>query len=75
MCRATQKNKNRHGMNESATMKSKDNIKRVSYEQYVIKKTPKRGKKRRLCCANNMQLFKEHMNSMKKVHKSTCQMC
>ena len=68
------KNKHKHGMNESATMKCKDNVKRVSYEQYVLEKTPKQGKKARLC-ANKMQLFKEHMNSMKKVHKSTCQMC
>jgi hypothetical protein len=44
------------------------------YEQYVLEKTPKKGKKTRLC-ANNMQLFQEHMNSMKKVHKSKSQMC
>ena len=70
----THKNKQRRGMNEAATIKCKDNIMRVSYEQYFLEKTPKRGKKTRLC-VNNMQLFKEHVNSMKKVHKSTCQMC
>ena len=71
---ATQMRKGKRGINETLLVKCKDIIRRVSYSQYLHEKTPWRGKKTRLC-ANNMHLFKEHMNSMKKIHKAACQMC
>jgi hypothetical protein len=76
MCASTQLSIiQRRQRNESATIKCKDNIRRVPYEQYASVKAPqRRGPKPRLC-SNNMQLLKEHLRRMKKMHKSTCQMC
>ncbi len=72
MCASTQLNNyQRHQRNESATIKCKDNIRRVTYEQYASVKAPQRqGPKPRLC-SNNMQLLKEHLRSMKTMHKES----
>jgi hypothetical protein len=40
----------------------------------LMKKKPKGAKTNRLC-TGNMMLWKDHLNSMKRVHLETCQMC
>ena len=42
--------------------------------QYLDEKKPRGAKKTRLC-AVNMMLLKQHLNSMKRVHLATCQIC
>jgi hypothetical protein len=66
--------KHRRGSNECSVVKCSDNIKRVAYEHYEEEKKPRRGKKSR-SCSGNLELLREHINSMKKSHKSTCKMC
>jgi hypothetical protein len=59
---------------ETGVIKCDNHIKRVSYSQYLDEKNPRGAKKTRLC-AGNMTLLKEHVNSMKRVHLASCQMC
>jgi hypothetical protein len=49
-------------------------ISRESHIFYIWIKKNQGGKKTRLC-AGNMTLLKQHLNSMKRVHLATCQMC
>jgi hypothetical protein len=74
MCKNTQMNKKKHGTSVIGLIKCNDHIKRVSYSLYLDEKKPQGGKKTRLC-AGNMTLLKQHLNSMKRVHLATCQMC
>ncbi len=46
----------------------------VTIISYIDEKKPRGAKKTRLC-AGNMMLLKEHLNSMKRVHLASCQMC
>ena len=70
----TLKNKGKRlGIDESAIVASRDNEKRVTYNQYLDKKQP-RGKKSRLC-AGDLDLLREHFNSMTRVSAGTCQWC
>ncbi len=70
----TQKNKQKCGSIKVGVIKCEDHVKRVSYAQYLGEKQPRGAKKTRLC-ARNMMLLKKHLNSMKRVHPSSCQMC
>ncbi len=74
MRKNTQMNKKKHGTSEIGLIKCDNHIKRVSYLLYLDEKKLQGGKKTRLC-AGNMTLLKQHMNSMKRVHLATCQMC
>ncbi len=70
----TQKNKQKRGSIEVGVIECEDHVKRISYSQYLDEKQPRGAKKTRLC-AGNMTLLKGHLNSMKRVHKSSCQIC
>jgi hypothetical protein len=67
-------NKKKHGTSDIDLIKCNNHIKRVSYLLYLDDKKSRGGKKTRLC-AGNMTLLKHHLNSMKRVHLATCQMC
>jgi hypothetical protein len=67
------KKKNR-GTSKVGVIECDVHIKRVSYLQYLDEKKTRGAKKTRLC-AGNMMLLKEHVNSMKRVHLASCQMC
>ena len=70
----TSKNKKlRLGGDEPSLVLCNDNTDRVSYAQYLDVKQP-RGKKSRLC-TGDLDLLKEHINSMKRVGKAACQWC
>ena len=69
----TIKNQERRGDNLSSLTTCDDQVKRVSYAQYLDEKKP-RGRKSRLC-SDDLLLLKEHLNSMKKSHAAKCSMC
>ncbi len=69
----TQMNKKMCGTSDIGLIECKDHIKRVSYLLYLDEK--KRGGKKTRLYAGNMTLLKQHLNSMKRVHLTTCQMC
>ena len=75
---ATQQNKHKRGgenIDEVSLVKCKDNTVRVSYEQYEKeKKQLRNGKKPRLC-SGDLELMKEHLQSMKKTHPAACGYC
>jgi hypothetical protein len=73
MQKATQINRKKQGIDEEALVECDDHIKRVSYLQYLDEKQPRKGKESRLC-SDNLALLK-HINSMKKVHGVSCNMC
>ncbi len=72
--KATQINRKKQGIEEEALVECEDHIKRVSYSQYLDEKQPHKGKESRLC-VDNLTLLKKHINSMKKVHSASCNMC
>ncbi len=72
--KVSQMNKRKRGMDRDVLVECDDHIKRVSYSKYIDEKQPKKGKKTRLC-ADNMNLLKKHLNSMKRVHGASCNMC
>ncbi len=74
MCKNTQMNKKKHGTSDIGLIECNDHIERVSYLLYLDEKKPRGGKKTRLG-AGNMMLLKHHLNSMKRVHLASCQMC
>jgi hypothetical protein len=74
MRKNTQMNKKKPGTSDIGLIKCNDHIKRVSYLLYLDEKKTQGGKKTRLC-TGNMMLIKQHLNSMKRVHLATCQMC
>jgi hypothetical protein len=74
MQKATQINKKKQGIDEEALVECDDHMKRVSYLQYLDEKQPRKGKDSRLC-SDNLTLLKKHINSMKKVHGASCNMC
>ncbi len=74
MRKNTQMNKKKHGTSDIGLIKCNNQIKRVSYLMYLDEKKPQEGKKTRLC-DGNMMLLKQYLNSMKRVHLATCQMC
>jgi hypothetical protein len=74
MRKNTQINKKECGASDIGLIKCNNHIKRVSYLLYLDEKKPRGGKKTRLC-AGNMTLLKQHLNSVKRVHLATCQMC
>ncbi len=74
MCKNTQMNKKKHGTSDIGLIECDNHIKRVSYLLYLDEKKTQGGIKTRLC-AGNMMLLKQHLNSMKRVHLTTCQMC
>ncbi len=55
-------------------MECDDHMKSVSYLQYPDEKQPRKGKESRLCL-DNLTLLKKHINSIKKVHGASCNMC
>jgi hypothetical protein len=67
-------NKKKRGTSGIGLIECGDHIKRVSYLLYLDEKKSRGGKKTRLC-TGNMTLLKQHLNSMKRVHLATCQMC
>ncbi len=74
MRKNTQMKMRNHRTSKVGVIECDDHIKRVSYLQYLDEKKPRGAKKTRLC-AGNMTLLKEHVNSMKRVHLASCQMC
>ena len=74
MHKNTHMNKKKRGTSVIGLIECDDHIKRVSYLLYLDEKKPRGGKKTRLC-AGNMMLLKQHLNSMKRVHLATCQIC
>jgi hypothetical protein len=74
MHKNTPMNKKKHGTSNIGHIECDDHIKRVSYLQYLDEKKPRGAKKMRLC-TGNMTLLKQHLNSMKRVHLASCQMC
>ncbi len=74
MPKNTQMKKRNHGTSEVRDIECDNHITRGSYLQYLDEKKPRGAKKTRLC-AGNMTLLKEHVNSMKRVHLASCQMC
>ncbi len=50
-------------------------ISRESPIRNTLMKKNTRGAKKTRLCAGNMTLLKEHLNSMKRVHLASCQMC
>ncbi len=74
MCKNTQTNKKKRGTSDIGLMECDNHIKRVSYLLYLDEKKTQGGKKTRLW-AGNMMLLKQHMNSIKRVHVASCQMC
>jgi hypothetical protein len=73
MRKNTQMNKKKGGTSDIGLIECSNHIKRVSYLLYLEEKT-QGGKKTRFC-AGNMTLLKQHLNSTKRVHLATCQMC
>ena len=75
---ATQQKKNKRGganIEEVSLVRCNDREVRVSYEQYEKeKKQVRKGKKPRLC-SGDLDLLKEHIQSMKKVHPAACGYC
>jgi hypothetical protein len=70
----TVKNKNKRlSGDEPSLVQCKDNTDRVSFSQYLDVKQPC-GKKSQLC-TGDLDLLKEHINSMKRVGKAACQWC
>jgi hypothetical protein len=61
-------------MNGDVLVECDDHIKRVSYSKYLDEKQPRKGKESRLC-SGNMALLKKHLNIMKRVHGTSCNMC
>jgi hypothetical protein len=74
MRKNTQMNKKKHRTSDIGLIECDNLIKRVSYLRYLDEKNTQGGKKTRLC-AGNITLLKQHLNSMKRVHLATCQMC
>jgi hypothetical protein len=74
MQKATQINRKKQEIDEKALVECDDHIKRVSYLQYLDEKQPRKRKESRLCL-DNLTLLKKHINSMKKVHGASCNMC
>jgi hypothetical protein len=74
MHKNTQLNKKKHGTSNIGLIKCNNHIKRVSYLLYLDEKESRGVKKTRLC-ACYMMLLKQHLNSMKRVHLATCQIC
>jgi hypothetical protein len=74
MRKNTQMKKRNRGTSKVGVIECGDHIKRVSYLQYHYEKKTRGSKKTRLC-AGNMTLLKEHVNSMKRVHLASCQIC
>jgi hypothetical protein len=74
MRKNTQMKKRNRGTSEVGVIECEDHIKIVSYLQYIDEKKT-RGAKRTRLCTGNMTLLKEHVNSMKRVHLASCQMC
>ncbi len=74
MQKATQINKKKLGINEEALVECDDHMKRGSYLQYLDEKQPRKGEESRLC-SDNLMLLKKHINSMKRVHGASCNMC
>jgi hypothetical protein len=74
MQKATQINRKKLGKDEEVLVEFDDHMKRVSYLQYLDEKQPCKGKESRLC-SDNLMLLKKHINSMKKVHGASCNMC
>ncbi len=74
MRNTTQMNERKHGTSKVGVIKCEDHIKRVFYAQYLDEKQPRGAKKTRLC-TSNMMLLKQHLNSMKRVHLASCQIC
>jgi hypothetical protein len=74
MQKATQINRKKQGIDEEALVECDDHMKRVSYSQYLDEKQPRKGKESRLCL-DNLTLLKKRINSMKKVHGASCNMC
>ncbi len=70
----TQMNKKNCGTSDIGLMECDNHIKRVSYLLYLDEKTTRGGRKTRLC-TGNMMLLKQYLNSMKRVHVASCQMC
>ena len=75
---ATQQKKNKRGgdnNDEVSLVRCNDREVRVSYEQFEKeKKQVRNGKKPRLC-SGDLDLLKEHIQSMKKVHPAACGYC
>ena len=75
---ATQQNIKKRGgafNDEVSLVRCKDREVRVSYEQFEKeKKQVRKGKKPRLC-SDDLELLKEHIQSMKKVHPAACGYC
>ncbi len=67
-------NKKKRGTSKIGLIECDNHIKRVSYSQYLDEKKTQGANKTRLC-TGNMMLLKQHLNSMKRVHLATCQMC
>jgi hypothetical protein len=59
---------------EMALVDCSDNTMRVSYSQYLDVKQP-RGKKMTRLCSGDLNLLKQHINSMTKVGAGCCQWC
>jgi hypothetical protein len=74
MRKNTQMNKKKSGTSDIGLIKCNNHIKRVSYLLYLKEKKSQGGIKTWLC-AGNMMPLKQHLNSMKRVHLATCQMC
>jgi hypothetical protein len=74
MQKATQINRKKRRIDKEALVECDDHIKRVSYLQCLDAKQPRKGKESGLCL-DNLTLLKKHINSMKKVHGSSCKMC
>ncbi len=74
MQKATQINRKKQGIDKEALVECDNHMKRVSYLQYLDEKQPRKGKESRFC-SDNLTLLKKHINSMKKVHGTSCNMC
>lgn len=73
---STKVHRSRRGKRKADELEvSADQTLRVSYDQYLDAKNPRgRDKKSRLC-SDDLGLLKTHINSMKKLNKSSCQVC
>jgi hypothetical protein len=74
MHKNTQMNEKKRGTSDIGLIECNNNIKRVSYLLYLDEKKPRGGKKT-ILCTGNMTLLKQHLNSMKRLHLATCQVC
>ena len=77
---ATQRNKNKRGGADSneevvSLVRCNDREVRVSYEQYEKEKKQVRKRKKPRLCSGDLDLLKEHIQSMKKVHPAACGYC